>query len=355
MRALVPSCSGACSPWTEMRISALPSLMLRPSIVPAASPSIWTRPPRTSWRRRGRRSSSRSRRPRPRRSPARVTPPATATARGVGHDLGQCGNRQSIPSGPADSPERNWWTNGSSESNASSASSVVDELVPSTAGRRSRRPCGRWDVVGDHDVGPAVLGVHVEDQVVEQAGAHRVETGVGLVEQDDLRVEHQRPGEAGPLAHPAGDLVRHLRWAPSRPTSARRSMTISRSRPRASSCACAAGRRRCRRCSSSRTARRPGTAHRNSPALVALLVATSRQTPGRRPACRPVGLEQADDVLEQHALAGTRRAEHGGDGVVDEVDGRARRGTLLAVPKALWTSSTSIAAGATAVISLGRP
>ena len=41
-------------------------------------------------------------------------------------------------------------------------------------------------------------------------GADGVETGVGLVEEHDLGVEHQRAGQAGALAHPAGDLAGQL-------------------------------------------------------------------------------------------------------------------------------------------------
>ena len=56
----------------------------------------------------------------------------------------------------------------------------------------------------------SICGVEVDDQLVEVRRAHRVETGVGLVDQDDLGVEHQRPGQAGALAHAAGDLAGQL-------------------------------------------------------------------------------------------------------------------------------------------------
>ena len=56
----------------------------------------------------------------------------------------------------------------------------------------------------------SICGVEVDDQLVEVRRADRVEAGVGLVEQDDLGVEHQRPGQAGPLAHAAGDLAGQL-------------------------------------------------------------------------------------------------------------------------------------------------
>ena len=51
------------------------------------------------------------------------------------------------------------------------------------------------------------LAVDLEDQLAEQRGANRIETGVGLVEQQDVRAEHERPREAGALAHTAGELV----------------------------------------------------------------------------------------------------------------------------------------------------
>ena len=41
-------------------------------------------------------------------------------------------------------------------------------------------------------------------------GADRVEAGVRLVDEQDLGVEHQGPGQAGALAHAAGDLTGQL-------------------------------------------------------------------------------------------------------------------------------------------------
>src|SRR4051812_19395786 len=69
---------------------------------------------------------------------------------------------------------------------------------------------GGHDVVRDHDVGAAVLLVDLLDQLAQQRGADRIEARVGLVEEDDVRVEHERAGEAGALAHAARQLVRHL-------------------------------------------------------------------------------------------------------------------------------------------------
>jgi hypothetical protein len=58
----------------------------------------------------------------------------------------------------------------------------------------------------DHD-GRVDLGVEVDEQLRDVAGAHRVEAGVRLVDEDDLRVEDQRAGETRAFAHAAGDLA----------------------------------------------------------------------------------------------------------------------------------------------------
>ena len=82
-------------------------------------------------------------------------------------------------------------------------------------------PARAHDVVGDHAEGRQVLlllllglvhhvAVDLEDQLAQQGGADRIQAGVGLVEQDDVGLEHQRPGEPGALAHPARQLVGHL-------------------------------------------------------------------------------------------------------------------------------------------------
>ena len=71
-------------------------------------------------------------------------------------------------------------------------------------------PARGVEVVADDQVAAAVLRVHLADQFAEQRGADRVEARVGLVEHHDRRFEHERPGEAGPLAHPAGELIGHL-------------------------------------------------------------------------------------------------------------------------------------------------
>src|SRR5690625_774384 len=71
------------------------------------------------------------------------------------------------------------------------------------------RTCG-VDVVGDDQERRVDLRVEIDDQLVQQRGAYRVEAGVGLVEQHDLRLEDQAAGDAGALAHAAGDLAGQL-------------------------------------------------------------------------------------------------------------------------------------------------
>src|SRR4051794_32292498 len=66
------------------------------------------------------------------------------------------------------------------------------------------------DVVCDDYVAAAVLRVHFLNQLAEERGADRVQPRVRLVEEDDLRVEHERASKAGALAHAARQLVRHL-------------------------------------------------------------------------------------------------------------------------------------------------
>src|SRR3954471_5381152 len=66
------------------------------------------------------------------------------------------------------------------------------------------------DVVGDDDVGAAVLLVDLLDELAQERGAHGIEARVGLVEEHDVGVKHERAGEAGALAHPARELVGHL-------------------------------------------------------------------------------------------------------------------------------------------------
>ena len=96
-------------------------------------------------------------------------------------------------------------------------------------------------------------------------GTDRVQTGVGLVAEDDLRVEHQRAGQAGALAHTAGDLAGELVLVAGQTDQlellhddvADLAFLLLRVLTQA-------GKRCCRRGSSSRTARRPGTSRRTA-------------------------------------------------------------------------------------------
>ena len=56
----------------------------------------------------------------------------------------------------------------------------------------------------------SICGVEVDEELVDVGRAHRVETGVRLVDEEDLGVEHQRAGQPGALAHAAGDLAGQL-------------------------------------------------------------------------------------------------------------------------------------------------
>ena len=69
-------------------------------------------------------------------------------------------------------------------------------------------------VVADHHRGRPVPPLDLPYQLVQQLRPDRVQAGVRLVEEQDLRLEHQRPGEAGPFAHPGRELVRHLLLGP---------------------------------------------------------------------------------------------------------------------------------------------
>ena len=66
------------------------------------------------------------------------------------------------------------------------------------------------DVVRHDQDGGVDLGVDVDQQLAQVGGTHRVQAGVRLVDEDDLRVEHQRAGQAGTLLHTAGDLAGEL-------------------------------------------------------------------------------------------------------------------------------------------------
>ncbi|EGJ73036.1 putative D-methionine ABC transporter, ATP-binding protein [Streptomyces sp. Tu6071] len=69
---------------------------------------------------------------------------------------------------------------------------------------------GDVEVVRDDEHRRVDAGVEVDEELGDEGGAHRVEARVGLVAQDDLRVEHEGPREARALAHPAADLAGQL-------------------------------------------------------------------------------------------------------------------------------------------------
>ena len=67
----------------------------------------------------------------------------------------------------------------------------------------------RVQVVGDQEHGQPQRFLQRLDQAVER-GADRVEPGGGFVQEQQRRIQRQRPGQAGALAHAAGQLRRQL-------------------------------------------------------------------------------------------------------------------------------------------------
>ena len=83
---------------------------------------------------------------------------------------------------------------------------VLAEQHADVVGHRA----GDVDVVRDDQDRAVDLRVDVDQQLRQVGGTNRIQTRVGLVAEDDLRVEHQRAGQAGTLAHTAGDLAGEL-------------------------------------------------------------------------------------------------------------------------------------------------
>ena len=158
------------------------------------------------------------------------------------------------------------------------------------------------------------LGVRVHDQLVQVGRADGVQPGVGLVEQQDLRVEHQRPGQAGPLAHAAGDLAGQLLLRPGQAGQlhlleddvldlllgllgvlAQRERDVVEQVLRAE--------------------QRPvlGQHAEQLAHLVQLALGDAGDVLAVDHHRTLLGLEQADQGLEEHRLAGARRAEHDAD------------------------------------------
>ncbi len=114
----------------------------------------------------------------------------------------------------------------------------VEELVDGAllhdlAQVHDRDPVGRvvhhGQVVGDEQVGQAVLLLEVLEQVDDLRLHGDVQRGDRLVEHQQLRLHRQRPGDADALPLPAGELVRVARACSApRPTSASSAATRSR-------------------------------------------------------------------------------------------------------------------------------
>ena len=185
---------------------------------------------------------------------------------------------------------------------------VVEQ--PDVVGHRA----GGVDVVGDDQERGVDLGVQVDDELVEERRTHRVEAGVGLVEEHDLRVEHQGPGQAGALAHTAGDLTGQLVLGAEQTHQvhllhddvadlglgllgvlAQRERDVVVEVHRAEHGAVL-------------------EQHAEQLAdLVELLLGAARDVGALDDDRALVGLEQADQGLEEHGLAGAGRAEHHAD------------------------------------------
>ena len=85
-----------------------------------------------------------------------------------------------------------------------------DQLAAEEQADVVRHLTGRGDVVGDDQEGRVDLRVQVDDQLVEIGDSHRVEARVRLVEEDDLRIEYERPCQPGSFPHTPGYLSGQL-------------------------------------------------------------------------------------------------------------------------------------------------
>ncbi|KAG0772535.1 hypothetical protein G6F21_014459 [Rhizopus arrhizus] len=68
----------------------------------------------------------------------------------------------------------------------------------------------RVQVVGDQEHGQPQRFLQGPDQAVERGRADRVEAGGGFVQEQQRWIQRQRAGQAGALAHAAGQLRRQL-------------------------------------------------------------------------------------------------------------------------------------------------
>ena len=143
--------------------------------------------------------------------PAQQEPGAGREDGAQGQQRQSAAGRHSIPSGPSASPARNCRTKLVVRVEQLRGGARLHDPPSPQHGDVLREAAGGHDVVGDDHVGAAVLLVHLLDQLAQQRRADGIQAGVGLVEEHDVRVEHERAREAGALAHAARELVGHLR------------------------------------------------------------------------------------------------------------------------------------------------
>ena len=101
----------------------------------------------------------------------------------------------------ASSPDRSATNRGSpGERGSPTSTGRSSETVPSA---QDEHPVGQQDglvdVVGDQQHGRVVPGAQLPDQVVHADAGQGVEGAEGLVQQQQLRLAHQRPGQGHPL------------------------------------------------------------------------------------------------------------------------------------------------------------
>lgn len=89
------------------------------------------------------------------------------------------------------------------------ARSVGDDVMIGQNGDMARQAGQRIQVVGDHDHRQAQLTLQFPDQLDEVLASIRIEPGRRFVEQQQLRLERQRPRQRHTLHHTAGKLGRH--------------------------------------------------------------------------------------------------------------------------------------------------
>ena len=148
---------------------------------------------------------------------------------------------------------------------------------------------------------------------MQESRADGVETGVRLVEQDDLGVEHESPRQAGTLLHPTRDLARELLLGPLEPHHRQLLVDDVGDLFLTLPGVLAEGERDV-----------VEDVHRSEERsvleedaelaadLVQLFLAEGGNVLVPDPDLAPVGLQQADEVLQEHALSGSRRGPASG-------------------------------------------